>query len=226
MDAKETQTQTQTQTETQAQTQTKEEKELELRKDYLANRLPRSYYSPTGFTQFFIRLNPWFEDVTDIYAFFNPEDAYRDDYNQICTKIIGLILWKEGDENKDIIPKRKYAFIPHEKLISLTGDQPIIKFKQSYNRNLFKPSNSRWHTRKDTPIQYISIKLDWKKFTANGKTIMYYESKVYILHDKNIDKMVRDHEIIVDKENNTTEISAGFDCEIINFESEDFRFNY
>ena len=74
------------------------------------------------------------------------------------------------------------------------------------------------------PIQYISIKLDWKKFTANGKTIMYYESKVYILHDKNIDKMVRDHEIIVDKENNTTEISAGFDCEIINFESEDFRF--
>ena len=190
MDAKETQAQTQTQTETQAQTQTKEEKELELRKDYLANRVTRSYYSPTGFTQFFIRLNPWFEDVTDIYAFFNPEDAYRDDYNQICTKIIGLILWKEGDENKDIIPKRKYAFIPHEKLISLTGDQPIIKFKQSYNRNLFKPSNSRWHTRKDTPIQYISIKLDWKKFTANGKTIMYYESKVYILHDKNIDKMV------------------------------------
>ena len=114
MDAKETQAQTQTQT----QTQTKEEKELELKKDYLANRLPRSYYSPTGFTQFFIRLNPWFDDVTDIYAFFNPEDAYRDDYNQICTKIIGLILWKEGDENKDIIPKRKYAFIPHEKLIS------------------------------------------------------------------------------------------------------------
>ena len=77
MDAKETQaqiqTQTQTQTETQAQTQTKEEKELELRKDYLAIRLPRSYYSPTSFTQFFIRLNPWFEDVTDIYAFFNPD---------------------------------------------------------------------------------------------------------------------------------------------------------
>ena len=191
MDAKETQAQTQTQTETQAQTQTKEEKELELRKDYLANRVTRSYYSPTGFANEFLSRNPNFKDkITDIYAFFNPEDAYRDNYNQICTKIIGLILWKEGDENKDIIPKRKYAFIPHEKLISLTGDQPIIKFKQSYNRNLFKPSNSRWHTRKDTPIQYISIKLDWKKFTANGKTIMYYESKVYILHDKNIDKMV------------------------------------
>ena len=43
--------------ETQAQTQTKEEKELELTKDYYAHRLPRSYYSPTGFTQFFIRLN-------------------------------------------------------------------------------------------------------------------------------------------------------------------------
>ena len=96
MNAKETQAQTgETQTgETQAQAQTKEEKELELTKDYYAHRLPRSYYSPTGFTQFFIRLNPWFEDVTDIYAFFNPEDAYRDDYNQICAKINALILWR------------------------------------------------------------------------------------------------------------------------------------
>ena len=221
MDAKETQAQT----ETQAQAQTIKDEELELTKDYYAHHLTRSYYSPTGFANEFLSRNPNFKDkITDIYAFFNPEDAYRDDYNQICTKIIGLILWKEGDENKDIIPKRKYAFIPHEKLISLTGDQPIIKFKQSYNRNLFKPSNSRWHTRKDTPIQYISIKLDWKKFTANGKTIMYYQSEAYTLNYKKIEKMVRDHEIIVDKENNTTEISAGFDCEIINFESEDFRF--
>ena len=66
--------------------------------------------------------------------------------------------------------------------------------------------------------------MEWKKFTANGKTIMYYESEAYTLNYKKIEKMVRDHEIIVDKENNTTEISAGFDCEIINFESEDFRF--
>ena len=55
---------------------------------------------------------------------------------------------------------------------------------------------------------------------------MYYQSEAYTLNYKKIEKMVRDHEIIVDKENNTTEISAGFDCEIINFESEDFRFNY
>ena len=59
MDAKETQAQT----ETQAQAQTIKDEELELTKDYYAHRLPRSYYSPTGFTQFFIRLNPWFEDV-------------------------------------------------------------------------------------------------------------------------------------------------------------------
>ena len=228
MNAKETQTQTETETQTETQTvkdQTKEMKELELTKDYLANRVTRSYYTPTGFAQFFIRLNPWFDEVTDIYAFFNPEDAYRDNYNQICAKIIGLILWKDGDESKGIAPKCKYAFIPHQKLISLTGDQPIIRFKQSYNRHLYKPLDSRWYTRKDAPIQYISIKLDWKKFrTDSGKTIMYYQSEVYILSDKKIDKMVRDHEIVVDRENNTTKISAGFNCEIINFESEDFRF--
>ena len=46
---------------------------------------------------------------------------------------------------------------------------------------------------------------------------IYYMIRILI-------RWFRDHEIIVDKENNTTEISAGFDCEIINFESEYFRF--
>ena len=205
---------------------TKDAEELELTKDYLANRITRSYYTATGFAQFFIRLNPWFDEVTDIYAFFNPEDTYKDKYNQVCAKIIGLLLWKEGDKSKDIRPKYKYVFIPHQKLISLIGDQPIIKYKESYNRHLFKPSETnRWAKRIDAPLHYISIKLEWKLYTTdNGKTIRYYPSEVYTIKRNKIDKMVRDHEIVVDKENNTTEIIAGFNCDIIDFESEDFTF--
>ena len=201
---------------------TKDAEELELTKDYLANRITRSYYTATGFAQFFIRLNPWFDEVTDIYAFFNPEDTYKDKYNQVCAKIIGLLLWKEGDKSKDIRPKYKYVFIPHEKVISLLGDQPIIRYKQSYNRNFYKPSEySKRFTRKDAPLHYIAIKLEWKKFrTDSGKTIMYYQSEAYTLNYKKIEKMVRDHEIVVDKENNTTEICAGFNCEIVDFEDD------
>ena len=84
---------------------TKDAEELELTKDYLANRITRSYYTATGFAQFFIRLNQWFDEVTDIYAFFNPEDTYKDKYNQVCAKIIGLLLWKEGDK----LMKRNYV---------------------------------------------------------------------------------------------------------------------
>ncbi len=53
---------------------------------------------------------------------------------------------------------------------------------------------------------------------------MYYPSEAYTLNQKRIEKMVRDHEIVIDKENNTTEISAGFNCEIIDFEDNDFTF--
>ena len=52
------------------------------------------------------------------------------------------------------------------------------------------------------------------------QTIMYYQSEAYTLNYKKIEKMVRDHEIVVDKENNTTEICAGFNCEIVDFEDD------
>ena len=206
------------------QAQTIKDEELELTKDYYAHHLTRSYYSPTGFANEFLSRNPNFKDkITDIYAFFNPEDAYRDNYNQICAKINALILWRndlEENANK-LFTKTKYIFVPHEKVISLLGDQPIIRYKQSYNRNFYKPSEySKIFTRKDAPLHYIAIKLEWKKFTANGKTIMYYESEAYTLNYKKIEKMVRDHEIVVDKENNTTEICAGFNCEIVDFEDD------
>ena len=89
MNAKEIQAQTET------QAQTIKDEELELTKDYYAHHLTRSYYSPTGFANEFLSRNPNFKDkITDIYAFFNPEDAYRDNYNQICAKINALILWR------------------------------------------------------------------------------------------------------------------------------------
>ncbi len=161
---------------------TKDAEELELTKDYYAHHLTRSYYTATGFANEFLSRNPNFRDkITDIYAFFNPEDAHRDNYNQICAKINALILWKEGDKSKDIRPKYKYVFIPHQKLISLTGDQPIIKYKESYNRHLFKPSETnRWAKRIDAPLHYISIKLEWK----NLEQIV--EKQLCIIHQKHI----------------------------------------
>ena len=66
----------------------------------------RAYYSPTAFVDMLFKENPSLENnITDIYAYFKPQDAYVDKYQQVCARIIGIIFKRKEKtfNNKPII---------------------------------------------------------------------------------------------------------------------------
>ena len=194
----------------------------------------RVYYSPTAFVDMLFKENPSLEDkVTDIYAYFNPQDAYVDKYQQVCARIIGIIFkrkekkfnnkpiinpktgkpingnrtsqeqkQRELQQEREIQQSRRPIFIPNKKVIEISNkNQPVIHYKQSKTRPFNKESKN---------LMYISINTTLDNYMSDGEEISYYPSSVYTNTNEQLEKMVRDNEIVIKRLKHTSEMKADF----------------
>ena len=193
----------------------------------------RAYYSPTAFVDMLFKENPSLENnIPDIYAYFKPQDAYVDKYQQVCARIIGIIFKRKEKtfNNKPIInPKtgkpinprtpqqqkehelqlereiqksRKVICIPNKKVIEISNNnQPIIHYKISKTKSFNKDSKN---------LMYISIITTMETYTGDGGEISYYPSAVFTNTNEQLEKMIRDNEIVIKRVKHASEMKADF----------------
>lgn len=103
----------------------------------------RAYYSPTAFVDMLFKENPSLENnITDIYAYFKPQDAYVDKYQQVCARIIGIIF------------KRKEKTFNNKPIINPKTGKPINPRTPQQQKNM----NYNWNEKYKIKKSYMHSK--------------------------------------------------------------------
>ena len=103
---------------------------------------------------------------------------------------------------REIQKSRKVICIPNKKVIEISNNnQPIIHYKISKTKPFNKDSKN---------LMYISINTTMETYTGDGGEISYYPSAVFTNTNEQLEKMIRDNEIVIKRVKHASEMKADF----------------